>query len=299
MTEELIITNTVLGESVTLNKDVSIYLLDEADWGSVASNHQTYKYINQVGVHITGSTLEPRDINIVGWVTGRGEREIEYKCRKLNRMINPLHPHTVVTGEYKLNFKPKSSVKYSPTYERNNDVMRRFLITGYCADPLFSNIKDTRIDAATTLPKFKFILRIPDKDYPEHDVRGGIIMGLREPSLLVDIENQGDVPSGMRIEFKATGTLTNPRLTNAVTGQYIQINKEMTAGERVVVITQDGSKRVTGIKNGIESNYYKYRDLNSNWLQLDVGSNLFQYGADNVDALEVIIYFSPKYLEVE
>lgn len=52
--------------------------------------------------------------------------------------------------------------------------------------------------------------------------------------------------------------------------------------------------------NGVENNYFKYRDLDSTWLQLDVGDNLFRYDADTgIDNLEVYIYFHSKYLEVQ
>ena len=50
-------------------------------------------------------------------------------------------------------------------------------------------------------------------------------MGYREPSLIVNTNNIGDVKTGMRIEFKALGTVVNPKLVNIETQDFIKINK--------------------------------------------------------------------------
>ena len=74
----------------------------------------------------------------------------------------------------------------------------------------------------------------------------------------------------------------------------------MHAGEEIMIDTIIGEKKIQGTLNGIKSNYFKYRDLDSEWLQLKVGDNLFRYDADeNVENLEVYIYFNNKYLEVQ
>jgi hypothetical protein len=297
MTESIDIKNLVTGTSITLDKETSVYLLDSVDWGVVESEHRSYKYVNQIGVYVTGSTLETREISIVGWMVGENHDVLRYLRQTLNRMINPLQLHEVAVDDFRLEFLPEHSIKYSPNYAENNEVMCRFLITGYCPNPLFAGRTEERIEGATTHPKFRFPLMIP-KGIPGR--RDGIIMGLREPSLLIGIENTGAVPTGMRIEFYATSTVLNPSLTNALTMEFIKINKTLTAGEKVVIVTQSGEKKIVGTLGGVESNYYRYRDLNSSWLQLAMGDNLFKYDADgNLGGLEVTIYFYARYLEVE
>ena len=126
------------------------------------------------------------------------------------------------------------------------------------------------------------------------------MFGLREPSLIVAVTNKGAVNVGMKIVFKASGTLENPSLINVDTQEFFKINKVMQAGEEITVDTIIGEKKIEGLLNGVKGNYFKYRDLDSTWLQLRVGDNLFRYDAEeNVDALEVYIYFNNKYLEVQ
>ncbi len=39
-------------------------------------------------------------------------------------------------------------------------------------------------------------------------------MGHKSPSLIVNVHNPGDIETGMKIEFKALGFLSNPSLFN-------------------------------------------------------------------------------------
>ena len=153
------------------------------------------------------------------------------------------------------------------------------------------NILESKINIALWKGRFKFPLIIP-KDV-------GIIVGLREPSLIVNVNNTGDVKCGIIIEFKAKGSLRNPSLYNVNTREYIKINKEMVAGEVIKVNTNIGSKKITKVLSGVETNILNYIDLNSVFLQLDVGDNLFRYDAEeNLNNLEVSIYYNPYYLGV-
>lgn len=293
MIESLVLTNTVTLQSVLLDKDNSELVLDEADLGTVEGTHHSYKYVSQVGVYIDSTTLEQRTVSISGWVIGDTYDELKDNKGVLNRLVNPLHPiGAVVQEKYKLTFKPDYSVKYSVSYEENNEVLCRFLIQGTCADPMFTTKDKQSALIASIIPKFRFPLVIPQGT--------GILMGLREPSLLATLNNEGDIDTGLLITFSCTSTVTNPSLLNVDTREFIKINKVMSAGEQIVISTGSGEKYIKGIINGVEYNYFKYMDFDSTWLQLHTGENILKYDADNnVDGLEVLISFLPKYLEVQ
>ncbi len=293
MIDSLVLTNTVTLQSVLLDKDNSELVLDEADLGTVEGTHHSYKYVSQVGVYIDSTTLEQRVVAISGWVIGNTYDELKANKAVLNKLINPLHTiEVVVQDKYKLDFKPDFSVKYSASYEENNEVLCKFLIQGTCADPMFTKKLRQSALIASTLPKFHFPLIIPKNT--------GLIMGLREPSLLATINNGGDIDTGMLITFSCTSTVTNPVLLNVNTREFIKINKTIASGEQVIVSTSSGNKYIKGVMKGEESNYFKYLDFDSTWLQLHTGDNTLKYDADNnVEGLEVLISFLPKYLEVQ
>lgn len=293
MIDSLVLTNTVTLQSVLLDKDNSELVLDEADLGTVEGTHHSYKYVSQVGVYIDSTTLEQRVVAISGWVIGNTYDELKANKAVLNKLINPLHTvEVVVQDKYKLDFKPDFSVKYSASYEENNEVLCKFLIQGTCADPMFTTKDKQTALIASIIPKFRFPLVIPQNK--------GILMGLREPSLLATLNNGGDIDTGLLITFSCTSTVTNPSLLNVDTREFIKINKTMSAGEQIIVSTGSGEKYIKGIVSGEVSNYFKYMDFDSTWLQLHTGENILKYDADdNVDGLEVLISFLPKYLEVQ
>ena len=78
-----------------------------------------------------------------------------------------------------------------------------------------------------------------------------------------------------------------------------KINKTMAAGEIITLTTDFGNKRVESNLNGVTINAFNYIDIESTFLQLATGDNLFRYDADiNIDNLEVTIYYTPQYLGV-
>jgi hypothetical protein len=205
---------------------------------------------------------------------------------------------------YKLDFLPIHSVRYTPAWAENNEVMCRFAITGTAPDPRWSDQKETTVPAAATIPTFHFPLIIapqpheipPEPPYPA----GGVVFGYRQPSLFVTINNSSSVPVGMRIVFRAYGTLSNPRLTNLTTGQFFGLNIGMKGGDSATVVTELGQKSVRGTIDGVEQSLFPYRDIGSNWLQLEVGDNIFTYSADTgLDSLDIFIHYFSRYLEVQ
>lgn len=297
MVENVILLNKATQAKLELDVSTTpYYILDTVDWGQVDSNHHSYKYVNQVGVFVTGTSLETRDVSITGWIIAKTETQMDERKKVLNRFVNPQQLIKLTYKGYDLEFLPNTSIKYSVTLAENNEVVCRFKIEGLCPDPLFKESRENRIDAVTTFGMFHFPLIINKTEQTPPQ----IVFGLREPSLIINVYNGGAVRTGMKITFKAAGTLKNPSLINIATQKFFKINKTMTSGETVTVNTIIGEKKIVGIFDGREQNYFKYRDLDSEWLQLEVGDNLFRYDADeNMDALEVYIHFYNRYLEVQ
>lgn len=297
MVENVLLKNKVTMAELELDASKTPYfILNSVDWGQVQSTHHQYKYINQAGVTVTGTTLETRDVSIIGWVIARSEQQMDERKKILNSFVNPLQVIEMKYKEYVLEFLPNTSVKYSATVVDNNEVVCKFAIDGFSPNPLFREGTQNMVAAATTRGMFHFPLCINKTD--QHPPQ--IMFGLREPSLIVNVYNSGAVETGMIIVFKATGTVVNPSFINVMTQDYFKVNKTLTAGERITINTNIGEKSIKGLLNGVERNYFRYRDLDSVWLSLKVGDNLFRYDADeNIDGLEVYVYFYNRFLEVQ
>lgn len=273
------------------------YILKSVDWGVIKGTHNTYKYLNQIGVSVNNTSLGTRDIAIEGWVVAQHERDMTAKKVALNAFINPQEPLDLLYGDYKIQFNPDSTVKYSINYAENNDVVCKFQIVGTAHDPMFVDSLENRLSFATTTAGFHFPLVISSQ-LPE----GGVVFGSRTDSLIATVINKGSVPTGMRIVFKAKGSVSNPKLINVETQEQLLISKDLVAEEEIEINTVIGSKRVRGRigETSPFTNYFVYKTLNSTWIQLAVGKNLFRYDADKgLDNLEVFVYFQNRFLEVQ
>lgn len=299
MVERIILTNQTTGQVLTLDKTKTIeYILDSVDWGQIQSTHHSYKFLNQVGVYVEGTTLETRDISVTGWIVERNEEQMTVQKRWINAFVNPMQKMLLSYSKYVIEFLPYTSVKYSVIYPENNELICKFKIDGLAFDPLFKGENKTLVSAAEYNGHFHFPMSLGVED----DGTGyeTVIFGVRNNVLIINVYNGGAVSTGMEIMFKARGAVTNPSIIKISTQEIIKINKTLEAGEEILINTTIGEKGIVGRLNGVESNYYKYRDLSSSWMQLDVGDNLLRYDADtNLNNLECYVYFYDKYLEVQ
>lgn len=94
--------------------------------------------------------------------------------------------------------------------------------------------------------------------------------------------NDGDVSTGMLMRLIALDAVTNPKVVNADTGEYIGINDTLTANDEVIINTNKGQKSIT--KNGV--NIINKIMTGSTFLQLESGVNAFNLqaasGASNI-----------------
>lgn len=292
MLDNLTIRNVEQNTEIHINRYNGEYWLDVADFGTVDGVNHTYKYLDQIGTTIYNTTLDPRNVAISGWVAGWSKAEVSRLKTFLNSFINPKEELELRVNNKKIYGYPTKSIAYSQTLAENNEILTKFVISIYCPYPLFTDITPGSVLVAFTEKKFHFPLVIPKQT--------GVIMGIRQPTLIATVNNPGDLPVGYIIEFKALGQVVNPILTDIGSQQFVEIRKVMDAGEVILIDTREGHRRVRGFVSGIESNYYHYRTYDSSWLQLARGINYLRYNAEeNVSALEVTIRYEPGYLEVD
>lgn len=259
--------------------------IDGIEWANLELN--TVSNAQFDGSVIVSKRIQNREISITADYMGSNK---ETERKKLISFFNPRNKGVLIVNygaeraiEYEVsNFNSKVTNLHDPL---------QFTVDLMCTNPYWRNILESKINIALWKGSFHFPLVIPKSQ--------GIVMGIREPSLIVNVLNIGDVESGMVIEFRALGTLKNPSLLNVNTGEIFKINKSMVAGEIIKVNTNIGNKKVVNSLNGIETNILNLIDLSSAFLQLRPGDNLLRYDAEeNLNNLEISIYYNPYYLGV-
>ena len=254
------------------------------------SNNITTKSPGQDGVSLQSSNFDIRTILIAIHVVGETVQDMYFQRQKLYKILNGnLESKLIYTNDNKTH---SINCKVEDITEGNKfNNIQRLTIQLYCPDPFWNDLNEFKEEIALWVGQFTFPLIIPQDT--------GIRMGKRISNLIVNINNIGDVPCGMKIEFTALGTLTNPSLFNIHTREFIKLNTTMIAGDRIVIQTSFANKRIELIRNNVTTNILHYIDWDSTFLQLETGDNLFRYDADTgIDNLECSVYYRPKYLGV-
>ena len=91
------------------------------------------------------------------------------------------------------------------------------------------------------------------------------------------VGNGGDVDCGMIIELYARDTITNPKIFNYITREFIGVQITMQTGDLITIDTRQGHKSVTLLRGGVETNIFNYVIKGSTWLQLEAGGSTFVY----------------------
>lgn len=164
------------------------------------------------------------------------------------------------------------------------------------------------IGAADSFAQFQFSLIAPypywQKDASTTTVLSGLLYQFRFPwnmtrawrfaesmeTVFINVKNSGQVPVPFKATFSAKGEVVNPKITNAITGEYLLVKKTLQPGERVVVtIGHNGTSATSTIDGDIRGALDLYNTLS----RLAVGDNLLKPEAEiGGNQMEISIDFS-------
>lgn len=293
MISEVELYNEVMGATITFSESSMSHILQECDLGLIEGVRNEQRLVGQDGVLIADVVYGTRTITIVGWLVGSDDRVITAYRRGLNQFINPKQRLQVKQNGYVISGIPLHTVAYGTSIDVLNERMCRFMIEVLCDNPLFSDLIDTTVGVALWEDHFRFPL---DFSLPGDT----LIFGLRSSSQIVQVNNEGDVTSGMLITFTANGNVTNPKLINISSQEHIQVNTSMAAGQRITIDTRGRVPTVRKFDaDGTPSNVINLVSDTSTFLRLPLGLSSFSYTADQDDEnLEVSVLYANRYLEV-
>ena len=283
------------GDSITFGHHFRI--ADDFDMSGLNAS-VNYSESTADGSNYQNTKLENRDFDIPFFIykTMNDSWWIEERRNEAYKVFNPkcnpfrIDIETKANEEYYINANLESSPLFPQGFESSNLAWQKGLLQLSANDPYFYKKNAQSVDVALWQPAFEFPLEFTAE---------GIEMGYREQSLIVNVNNDGQEATGMIIRFRALGTLTNPSLINVNTYDELKINTTMVAGDLIEVSTYKGKKTVKLTRNGVTTNIFNNLDLNSKFLQLEIGDNLFRYDADEgIDNLEVSMNFTPRLLGV-
>ena len=159
-----------------------------------------------------------------------------------------------------------------------------------CPEPYFRDVQSIVAEIQNITDNFYFPLVLPEE---------GMALGIINPFYASNVRNEGDVPLGMTVEFRATGDVVKPKIINTETLEYLELDAALRTGDVVEICTVKKQKRVTLHRNGVSYNYFNYLTDGSTFLQLAEGDNEFQYTAESGSSnLYMRMYYTPLYVGV-
>ena len=118
-----------------------------------------------------------------------------------------------------------------------------------------------------------------------------LVFGYISNDVGITIENDGDVECGMIIELYARTAVSNPKIYNYITQDFIGLNYTMQQADLITIDTRQGQKSVTLLRGGVETNLFNYVMQNSTWLQLPANGGTFVYEVGSGDTGDLAVTF--------
>lgn len=279
-----------LGKKLILSKSHP-YLLSQVEGIGVSTNISTMSGAFD-GVNITGFNIKEKTIAITGAIVSNTKREMQQERAKFISFLNPnkgsfdfvyendAHKKKLVGNVHRIDFKESVSR------------LQKFQIQVLAPFPFWQEEIERKKEVALWAKDAYFHL-VATKEKP-------IVFGHRVSNLICNVFNPGDVETGMRIQLKALATVVNPSVLNIYTHDFIKIMQTLEKGDVLEITTYANNKRVVINKaDGTTKNVFNWITLDSEFLQLAVGDNLFRYDAESgLDNLEMTIYYNPATMGV-
>lgn len=230
--------------------------------------------INQVGATVQSTNVQPRPVTISGRLVG------EFQAENKNKLLSVIRPDLdakLYADDYYINVHPTATPTIEP---RPSFALFQFsLLAPY---PYWQKDENT----AAVLSGIEYKFRLPvnlSKTYA---------FGSAFQTQFINVPNRGQLPVPFTVTFAARGAVTNPRITNVITGEFLLLNKTLEAGERVVV---EITHKKTNVFSSVDGDVRGSLSLSTNLYRLAVGDNVLKPSADTGgDQMEVSIDFATE-----
>lgn len=215
--------------------------------------------IGQVGASVDSVNIQPRAVTVGGRIYGDSGNRKE----KLLSVVRPDLSGRLYADGYYIDCRPTAT----PTIgaDKSFAPFQFALLAPY---PYWKKDASTTTVLSGQLYKFKF---------PWNISRAWRFAESME-TVFINVPNNGQVPVPFTATFAAKGEVVNPKITNAITGEYLLLKKTLQPGERVVVaIGHEGTTAISTIDGDVRGALDLYNTLS----RLAVGENLLKPEAES------------------
>ena len=257
------------GESVTIGRYNPFKLVKITGTDATDAAIITQKAPYQDGSTYINTFLEERSISIELGVLGSSKPEIEDNKSIIFQVFNPKLGPGILRYEYPGGIKEiMATPEGTPTFPTKNNSFHQGIINLLAPNPYW--FTEEQADQLVIW-------------------EGGLEFPLQLPTFFAELSqdkskrlvNNGHVETPVQITFN--GPATAPiRVENVTTGEFLEVNQDLLAGEYLEINTAFGNKKVVKVSFEGTTNAFNFINLESTFFQLVPGNNLIDYstGAD-------------------
>ena len=205
-----------------------------------------------------------------------GERNLLltiYLLRDIERARMNLYRFFATKSRVRIYYQTESLDVYAEGYVETAEINpwdqnQNMQVSIICPMPFWQDVAETCTDASDVTALFEFPFSIE---------AAGVELSVIDPTASTIVENNGTVAAGVTFELVATVQSKNPRIYNLSTGEFIGLEIELQAGDRLLINTTNGNKSAVHIRDGVRSNCINTVMVGSTWLQMAIGPNEYSY----------------------
>lgn len=245
---------------------------------------ETTKSNRMIGEKLEHQQVQPKTMTIRGTIMG----EADAVRQQMVHVISPLSEGRLIfNDEYELTVY----VKAAPDVERYKQ-NAKFNFSLYAPYPYWQKKTENSVTLVGLKALFSFPWNISDPN--------PFMFSEYVPVGYVNVRNEGESPAYWTVRFLALNEVTNPRVYNMETGEYVRILKTLADGEQLEISTQGEELTITvTAADGTVSDGFSFLDIESIPFLLEVGDNYIKTDADiGVMALRARISYRQTYVGV-
>lgn len=229
--------------------------------------------INQVGTSVSSEHVESRPVTITGRVVGDSQEQ------RKKRLLDVIRPGAgrLYCDDYYLDVRTTETPTVGP--DRSH---AQFQVSFLAPHPYWCRENKETGTLMGVEKLFKFPWNI-SKPYQ---------FGRMQQKKFVNIRNQGQADIPFTVAIIAMNAVSVPVIQNIVDGKFLRINKNMVAGERIVIEITHSRTYVT---SSVDGDCRGALDIESSLFRLAPGDNLLKPTATSgLENLQMEITFAPE-----
>lgn len=266
------------GDQLTFSQNSPFTVVDIAGLNPPEATINTSQLALIDGAKFNSSKLEMRQIEVafaIEYQAAKNRIEV-YKVLKSKQYVKFYY-----NGDYRQVFIEGYISRIDISYFEMKQIVTCSIL---CPSPYFKAAAEIVSELRNIINMFHFPFQSTEE--PQ------LVFGYISNDIGITIENDGDVECGMIINLYAREAVTNPKIFNYVTQEFIGLNFSMQKADQITIDTRQGEKTVTLLRGGVESNIFNSVIQGSTWLQLPAAGGTFVYEVQSGSEVNLSVSFS-------